>query len=470
MLSALIKKEIRDLTGSTKFVYTFAVSTLLIVMAFYSGAINYRQDVERWQAAKAENLRRLDGVTDWLRVEENRLFLPPQPLASLVSGISNDIGRTATVAPRGEISAEDSRYNEEPIFAVFRFLDLGFVFQVVLSLFAILLGYDAISGEKERGTLRLCMANAISRPTFLLGKFIGSYLLLAVSLLIPMLLGCLLLPLLGVHLSSNEWLRLAVIIVCGMLFFGTFLSLAILVSTCTRDTANSFLLLLVFWVGGVLILPQAAVLLAGRSVNVPSVDEVGYQKAAYARELWKDFRKGMAAFEAPNTIDPEEMMAAFSNYMDSLTSVRDEEMNTFRGRVNEQRINRVEERAALAFGLARVSPSVALSLATAEMAGTSPELKSRYYDHATAYQQVLADFLYEKTGTKVGGGMIIMKVEDGSEKPQPIDAGELPVFEFRQPPFRTALLSVLPDIGLLAFFNLAFFAGAMVAFNRYDVR
>ena len=217
MLSALIKKEIRDLTGSTKFVYTFAVSALLIVMAFYSGAINYRQDVERWQAAKAENLRRLDGVTDWLRVEENRLFLPPQPLASLVSGISNDIGRTATVAPRGEISAEDSRYNEEPIFAVFRFLDLGFVFQVVLSLFAILLGYDAISGEKERGTLRLCMANAISRPTFLLGKFIGSYLLLAVSLLIPMLLGCLLLPLLGVHLSSNEWLRLAVIIVCGML-------------------------------------------------------------------------------------------------------------------------------------------------------------------------------------------------------------------------------------------------------------
>ena len=470
MLRALIKKEIRDLTGSTKFVYTFAVTALLIVFAFYSGAVSYKQDVERWDAARAENLRRLDGVTDWLRVEDNRLFLPPQPLASLVNGISNDIGRTTTVAPRGEVSAEDSRYNEEPVFAVFRFLDLGFIFQVVLSLFAILLGYDAISGEKERGTLRLCMANAISRPTFLLGKFIGSYLSLAVSLLIPMLLGCLMLPLLGVHLSNDEWLRLAVIIISGMLFFGAFLSLSLLVSTSTRSTANSFLLLLVLWVGGVLILPQVSVLLAGRAVDVPTVDRVGYRKAAYASELWKEFRDGMGSFTAPNTTDPEEMLAAFNGFIDSLTSIRDEKMNEFRSRVNEERNNRVEERASVAFGLARVSPSVALSLATAEMAGTSPALKSRYYDQAMEYQQVLGDFLFEKTGIKVGGRMIIMKVEEGGEEPQPIDAAELPVFSFRRPPFNSSLISALPDLGLLAFFNLAFFAGAMVAFNRYDVR
>ena len=38
--------------------------------------------------------------------------------------------------------------------AGFRFLDLDFIFQIVLSLFAILFAYDTISGEKERGTLR----------------------------------------------------------------------------------------------------------------------------------------------------------------------------------------------------------------------------------------------------------------------------------------------------------------------------
>lgn len=471
MLRALIEKEIRELAGSTKFIYTFAVSAVLVLLAFYSGAVNYRQNVERWEAARAENLRQFDGVTDWLRVTDTRVFLPPEPLASLVTGVSNDIGRTAVVAPRGEIAAEDSRYNEEPMFAIFRFLDLGFIFQVVLSLYAILLGYDAISGEKERGTLRLCLANAVPRSTYLLGKFTGAYAVQTVSLLIPMSLGCLLLPVMGVHLSGGEWLRLGAIVVCGLLFFGAFLSMSLCVSSFTHRAANSFLIMLVLWVGSVLILPQAAVLLAGRAVEVPSVDEVGFQKTAYSKDLWQEFRNGMGSFKSPEAgDDPQKMLAAFNGFMDSLTSIRDEKMNTFRARVNEQRNNRIEQRAEVAYGLARVSPSVALTLATSRLAGTSPELKSRYYDQTMAYQPVLSDFLYDKTGVKVGGRMIIMTVDDGEEEPEPIDPAEIPAFRFNQPPARELVAGVLPDMGLLAVFNLIFFAGAVFAFNRYDAR
>ena len=39
--------------------------------------------------------------------------------------------------------------------AMFRFIDLEFTFQVVLSLFAILFSYDAVCGERERGTLEI---------------------------------------------------------------------------------------------------------------------------------------------------------------------------------------------------------------------------------------------------------------------------------------------------------------------------
>ena len=470
MIKLLVQKEIRELIGSPKFVYTFIVSAVLILLAFYSGAVNHVQNVERWEAARAESLRQLDGVTDWLRVDEHRIFLPPQPLATLVSGISNDIGRNTSVAPRGEIATEDSRYNEEPLFAIFRFLDLEFIFQVVLSLFSILLGYDAISGEKQRGTLRLCLANSVSRATFLLGKFIGSYVVLTVSLLIPITVGCLMSPLLGMHLSGEEWFRLGSIVAGGLLFFGAFLSLAILVSSLTHHSSHSFLILLVLWVGSVLILPRASVLLAGRAVDVPSVDETGYQKASYATDLWRDFREGMKGFKAPQSDDANAMMDAFNAYMDSLTSVRDEKMNTYRARVNEERNNRVHRRARLALSLARISPSAALAQATSGLAGTSLELKQRFYDQAMSYQPALSDFLYEKTGVKVGGRMIIMKQEEGGEKPQPIDPSDLPAFEFQQPPLRTVLAGVLPDFGLLGLFNLIFFGGAIAAFNRYDAR
>src|SRR5690606_23514469 len=104
----------------------------------------------------------------------------------------------------GELKSTNSRFNEEPILAVFRFMDLEFLFSVVLSLFAVLFAYDAVNGEKERGTLRLALSNPVSRSTYIVGKLIGTFLSLFVPLLIPVLIGVLLLPLLGVNLDSDE--------------------------------------------------------------------------------------------------------------------------------------------------------------------------------------------------------------------------------------------------------------------------
>ncbi|MCH6559806.1 ABC transporter permease subunit, partial [candidate division KSB1 bacterium] len=180
MFKLLIEKELKEIIGSAKFAITFGVCAVLILLTFYVGAKNYQISSQRYEAAKAENLRQLEGLTDWLMVNSHRIFLPPKPLEALVTGVSNDIGRTIEMAGRGELTANDSRFGDDPIFAVFRFLDLDFVFQIVLSLFAILFAYDAINGEKERGTLRLSFANAIPRDKYILGKVVGSFLALAV--------------------------------------------------------------------------------------------------------------------------------------------------------------------------------------------------------------------------------------------------------------------------------------------------
>jgi len=144
ILWTIVQKEARDLLSTTKFATTFGVSALLILLAFYVGAQNHRMAQAQHTASMAENLRQMEGMTDWFALEQYRIFMPPRPLEALVTGVANDIGRTAEVKTRGEITPENSRYNEDPIFAVFRFLDLTFIFQIVLSLFAILLGYDAI--------------------------------------------------------------------------------------------------------------------------------------------------------------------------------------------------------------------------------------------------------------------------------------------------------------------------------------
>lgn len=121
MLKIIIEKELREIISSTKFAVTFGVCAVLILLAFYTSAKNYQVSLSQYQAAKAENLRQLEGLTDWIMVRNYRVFLPPEPLAALVTGIANDIGRSITVQGRGELESQDSRFSDEPVFAVFRF-------------------------------------------------------------------------------------------------------------------------------------------------------------------------------------------------------------------------------------------------------------------------------------------------------------------------------------------------------------
>lgn len=474
MLWTIIEKEARELLTSAKFVTSFAVCAVLILLAFYVGATNYKIAVAQHEASQAENLRQMEGMTDWFALEKYRIFLPPQPLEALVTGISNDIGRTAEIRGRGEISPEDSRFNEDPIFAVFRFLDLNFIVTIVLSLFAIVLGYDSISGEKERGTLKLSFANAVPRATYMLGKWIGSFVTLSLALVIALGLGCSLLPALGVTLSAEEWLRLGLIILASILYVGVFLSLSLFVSARTQRSSSSFLALLVIWIASALIIPGAATALAGRAVAVPSVDEVAAQKATYSRQLWKEFRTGMKDFRAPADVDKQDVEAilrVFNEFMDSLSMIRTNQMDEFGGRLNEQRENKQREQQRLAFSLARISPTAALSLANAALAGTALDLKNRFYDEATRYRESFRAFLKEKTGMNVSGGMFIRKVEDdGGEEPERIDPQEAPAFDYNTASLAGSLESAIIDLGVLALFNLLFFAGAFTAFVRYDVR
>ena len=73
----------------------------------------------------------------------------------------------------------------------------GFIIGYVLSLVALLFTFDSISGERERGTLRLTLSNAIPRHTVLIGKFLGAF----ISVSIPFILAIL------VNLFGNFYVK-----------------------------------------------------------------------------------------------------------------------------------------------------------------------------------------------------------------------------------------------------------------------
>lgn len=470
MFKIILDKELREIVGTTKFAVTFGVCAVLILLAFYVGARNYQISVEEYDAAVTENMRQMEGVTDWANID-HRIFLPPQPLAALVSGVSNDIGRTVTMDVRGELKSEGSRFAEDPIFAVFRFLDLEFIFAIVLSLFAILFGYDAINGEKERGTLALSFANPVPRDQYILGKLVGSFLALIIPLMIPILIGCLMLPLLGVPMDADSWLRLAMVILTGTLYFGVFLTLSVFVSTLTQRSSTSFLILVVAWVFAVLIIPRTSVLAAGRMVAVPSIDQVDFEKARYSAQLFTERMNAMQAWTRQNyQSDHRLMMEGMQAFRTEQQALVDEKMRLFVEELNRERDNRSNLRTSVAFSLARISPTASFSLAASDLAFTSMELRSSYLEAASAYQQEFAAFMRSKNVDYGGDVYIRHGAPVVVEEPEPIDTRELPLFAYEPPPVSEAISASAPDLGLLFMFNAFFFVGAFVKFNRYDVR
>ncbi|MCI0513437.1 ABC transporter permease [candidate division KSB1 bacterium] len=472
MLKLIIRKELLETIQSKRFIWTFSVCSALILLTFYMGAENYQLNLARYEAAKAENLRKLEGVTDWLMVRSHRIFLPPAPLEVLVNGVANDIGRTVEVVGRGELTASGSRYNEDPLFAAFRFLDLDFIFQIVLSLFAILFAYNAINGEKEAGTLRLSFANAVPKDQYILGKLLGAFLALGLPLLIPILLGCLLLPILKVPLSPAEWLRLGLILLTGIFYFGIFLTLSIFVSAITTRSAHAFSFLLVIWILTIFIIPRAAVLIAGRMVPVPSVDELAFQKSRYQAQLWQEDQVKMNQYHPENSGDPDKMLAEFHKFMEELADAREKKANALATRLNESRRNRQQVQERLALGLARLSPAALFSLATTNLASTSLALKAHFMQEVYGYQQTYRQFILAKTGMNPGSGMIVMRVrnDDSEEQEKPIDPKELPPFLYQKMALPEILGHSLLDLSLLVLLNIVFFVAAYVKFLRYDVR
>ena len=168
--------------------------------------------------------------------------------------------------------------------------------------------------------------------------------------------------------------------------------------------------------------------------------------------------------------DIEAFMATFNQFMDSITAERDDKMETFAGRLNEERLNHQKVQERLAFSFARISPTASLALASAKMAGTSVDLKNRFFESARAYRETFNAFMKEKTGMNVGGRMIMFKSGDDEDTPDPIDPRELPAFRYRAASFGEAIADSAVDLGLLALFNLVFFTGAFIGFLRYDLR
>jgi hypothetical protein len=493
MLSTLIEKETKAVLLSPRFVGTFAVVAVLILLSVGVGIQDYR-DFERVQAAGARLLGEEQAqVTSWMGFP-NRVFRAADPLQIFAGGVHHDIGRLSLVGSMSEVKLRQSIYSDDPILAVFRFLDLTFIIQVVLSLFAILLTYDSISGEREQGTLQLAFANAVPRARYLIAKLVGTSIGLTVPLLVPLLLGLLLVLLGGIPFDAGHWARLGILLGAGWLYFTFFIVFGLAVSALTRRSSTSFLVLLVAWIVLVLVVPRAAVHAATDLSPVPSVAEVESRKEGFESREWEEYRReiGETWRERQAEIDavPADGREAFEDEKTWAWMEQDEkDRQALQTRIaeNSRRINEElramkKRQRRLGLAISRLSPVSSFQLVALEVAGTGLRLGDRYTGAIEEYRDRFSAYVEER-----GGNRMVIRAggehsdDDGEEDDEPdgaliagqggpVDLRDMPRFEAPVVRAPEVIARAIGDLVLLALLTVTAFAVAFTSFLRYDVR
>ena len=490
MLWVLIEKELKSILQSPKFIATFGVCSLLILLSVFIGISEYRASVAQYETATSWVDQQISEATTFRNLP-TKVYRQPNPMQIFVSGVNYDIGRLSQISIEEDIKLEQSAYSDDPLFAVFRYLDFGFIVQVVLSLFAIVFTYDAINGERERGTLKLVLSNPIPRGQYLLAKLAGSWLGLAIPLLIPILISMLLLMLFRVPMTASDWMKLVTLIAVSILYFTFFIALGLLVSALTRHSSVSFLLLLVAWITLVLIVPRGAVMAAGQLVDVPTVAEIESQKDRYRADRQAEMRESrslrfqamMAPAQGLSDDDRrafyEANIAAYNEESSEIRAAMELTIGENNRRVNENLRNAKSEQERLAFLMSRISPASAFKLTAMNLGGTNTSMKNRYEDQMLVYRNDYNAYINSKwqaeqeeqaqilAGQRQGGGATIVFAGSGN---QAIDTSDMPQFIASRESVAEVIQASLLDFGLLALFTLLAFSGAFLAFVRYDIR
>lgn len=109
-----------------------------------------------------------------------------------------------------------------------------------IPLIALLLSYDSIVGEEERGTLILLLAYPISKAAIALGKFLGQLSILSFAIIAGYGCATLAIAMTGdIPLAEQGWPILLKLILSSILLGGVFLALGLLLSTLTRDRGTA---------------------------------------------------------------------------------------------------------------------------------------------------------------------------------------------------------------------------------------
>ena len=463
MFLTIVLKELLANFLSLRFAISLLLCFILFLVSAYTMRERYETQVQEYNAALKMRKEAIERATSI--VGSYKLDKPPVPLSIIADGLDTIAGKVVTVSATGASALEGAvLIKSEPMYGFFGTLDFAYIIKIVMSLLAILFTYDSVSGEKERGTLKLILSNAIPRNLVILAKCVGGYVSLILPFIVSLLIGLLVIissP--NIVFSEGDWARLGLIVVASLIYIWLFSVVGLFVSAKTNRAATSLIVLLFVWVIWVLATPKATMLLAKRIYRIPSVQEIQGQKdAVYQQAMQELFQANQQAMqELFQDMRPEKIKQ--KTYQDFIVKKQEEMLAKIveeHGKIENAYREKRNRQIQIGVDLSRISPVSSYTYIVAVLARTGLEHQEAFVQAAKRYQIDFSSFFNEQYRKMV-------RTLPQETKP---DLTGFPEFSFRPETLSESLAHTWVDIILLFLFSASFFMAAFISFLRADVR
>lgn len=505
MIRTIARKELLSHLLTFRFLMGFMLCFVLVVVNVRVLVQGYEGRLRSyWTAVKEyrDEIRKIERYSELGQTIRPKAYKKPKLLSVFSEGMEVRLGNSVRLS-HGEVPAVAEELGaDNPYLAAFQSIDLSRVFQVVLSLLALLFAYDAVSGEKEDGTLRLTLANPVPRYAVLLAKYLSGMLCLLLPLAVGLLAGLLVMGLSGyVAFTSEDWMRTALLVLVSVLYVSAFFTLGLFLSCRTDRTATTLMFCIFLWVFLVPVYPSAAVFAVDQLSPMKSHEPLEEQY----NELWRQFNREVEDFLKAQGVKPGRghipLQWAMWSQLDcsgrgirsgsrgrrsgetiSVSGIKPGQDKTlaFIGKFCDFKENlRIQyaercwqvfkdylqrnpiRQAKLARAVSRISPAAAYYEVLSVLAGTDLGAHERFLKQAREYRQSLIRYLREQ---QAFSSPQWFTVEQGEA-----DLTGMPHFKERPETVGESLRRAMPDILILLILNVVFFMAAFVSFLRYDV-
>lgn len=535
MVFQIARKELLNNLLTARFVIGFVFCLVLVPFSILLNIGNYRDMMSQYKIDRdaAEKSVKENRVYSGLRPE---VVIPPEPLSIFSNGISGQVGNRARIllGTKPMLALGKTAAGDNPFLSSFFSIDFVGIAAIIFSLLALLFSYDAFTREKEDGTLRLQMSNALGRARLLAGKVLGILLTL-----LPILAFCYLLAAVLILFSRNivfsglEWGRIVLLFAVSLLYLAVFIIIGVLVSALSRTSVTSLVLCLFVWVVFVFIIPTLSANFAESFVRVQSRDNLDRVLNDMDRECQRKTFEGYKSQSIPEEYNYWWWSNAYDGYKEGYGNTRAMfEIERRRSMISEPlRIEYADKKwasqkayldslthqARFAETISLVSPAGVFRTIASAICATDLRPYTNEMDRIRQYRETFIRYLENKNifasfrwltpappesfltddeiiERKTGGEFKTAKafwawatqnkdaraysqklnqgkIPGGQPDDYPfLDISDMPRFPERTKAFLSGLADSVADIGLLLVESVFLFYLSFVAFIKYDVR